>query len=72
MTGYQSKKDMANAKLNDDDDTQVYKKPWVDLTEDEIEAIGDKVANEKLVGTVPNFRVRFARAIEQLSKEKNL
>ena len=34
------------------------------LTHDEIEAIGDKVANEKLVGPVANFRVRFARAIE--------
>ena len=34
------------------------------LTHDEIEAIGDKVANEQLVGPVANFRVRFARAIE--------
>jgi hypothetical protein len=34
------------------------------LTYDEIEAIGDKVANEQLVGPVSNFRVRFARAIE--------
>jgi len=34
------------------------------LTHDEIEVIGDKVANEQLVGPVANFRVRFARAIE--------
>jgi hypothetical protein len=34
------------------------------LTHDEIETIGDKVANEQLVGPVANFRVRFARAIE--------
>jgi hypothetical protein len=39
------------------------------LTHDEIEAIGDKVANEKLVGPVANFRVRFARAIEAKLKE---
>ena len=40
MTGYQSKKDMANAKLgDDDDDTQVYKKPWVELTEAQIKTI---------------------------------
>ena len=31
MTGYQSKKSMAQDKL-DDDDIQDYKKPWVDLT----------------------------------------
>ena len=41
------------------------------LTEEEIEAIGNQVANEKLVGRVPDFRVRFARAIEAKLKEKN-
>lgn len=44
---------------------------WVGLTEEEIEAIGDKVANEELVGPVSNFRVRLARAIEQALKELN-
>ena len=40
MPGYTSKKDMANAKLSDDDDdTQVYKKPWVELTEAQIKTI---------------------------------
>ena len=34
MTGYQSKKAMAQDKL-DDDDIQVYQKPWVDLTKEE-------------------------------------
>ena len=37
---------------------------WVGLTDAEIDVIGDKVANEELRGDVPNFRVRFARAIE--------
>ena len=46
-------------------------RPWVGLTEEEIEAIGDKVANDQLVGPVANFRVRLARAIEQTLKEKN-
>ena len=41
------------------------------LTVEEIEAIGDKVANEQLVGPVSNFRVRFARAIEAKLKELN-
>ena len=44
---------------------------WVGLTEEEIMVIGDKVANEDLVGLVSNFRVRLARAIEQTLKEKN-
>ncbi|CAB4145812.1 hypothetical protein UFOVP474_48 [uncultured Caudovirales phage] len=66
----------------DDDDTQVYKddgnalliayqsgyydgkkqRPWVDLTDDEIWTLHDSYPNP----------VEFARAIEQLSKEKNL
>lgn len=46
-------------------------RPWVGLTEEEIEAIGDKVANERLVGPVSNFRVRLAQAIEQTLKERN-
>ena len=41
------------------------------LTVEEIEAIGDRVANEQLVGPVSNFRVRFAQAIEQTLKDKN-
>jgi hypothetical protein len=44
---------------------------WVGLTDEEIEVIGDKVANEDLVGLVSNFRVRLARAIEQALKELN-
>ena len=44
---------------------------WVGLTDEEIAVIGDKVANEELVGLVSNFRVRLARAIEAKLKEKN-
>ena len=47
------------------------KRQWVGLTEEEIEVIGDKVANERLVGLVSNFRERLARAIEAKLKEKN-
>ena len=36
MTGFQSKQAAAQAKLNDDDDIQDYKKPWVGLTDDEL------------------------------------
>ena len=47
------------------------KREWQGLTNEEIETIGDKVANEQLVGPVSNFRVRFARAIEAKLKELN-
>jgi hypothetical protein len=50
---------------------QPYVTQWVGLTEEEIEVIGDKVANENLVGLVSNFRVRLAKAIEQTLKERN-
>ena len=36
MTGFQSKKAAALDKL-DDDDTQVYQRPWVGLTQEEVE-----------------------------------
>ena len=35
------------------------------LTDEQINSLGDKIANERLVGPVMDFRVRFARAIEQ-------
>ena len=50
---------------------QPYVTQWVGLTEEEIMVIGDKVANEDLVGLVSNFRVRLARAIEAKLKERN-
>jgi hypothetical protein len=62
MTGYQSKKAAAQDKMDDDDDTQVYKKPWVDLTEDEIEVI-------EAVALTKQWAIRMALAAV---KEKNL
>ena len=44
---------------------------WVGLTDKEIEAVVEQVANGKLVGTVQEFRIRFSRAIEAKLKEKN-
>ena len=35
MTGYESKRAAARDKLLDDDDIQVYKRPWVGLTDEE-------------------------------------
>ena len=46
-------------------------RPWVGLTDEEIEAVVEQVANGKLVGTVQEFRIRFSRAIEAKLKERN-
>lgn len=65
--GYRAKKTMAADKLKvEDDDTQVYKRPWVGLTDEEIEDCVHHVDDEAVFG-LPDF----ARAVEQLLKEKN-
>jgi len=53
---------------DEDDDTQVYRKPGVGLTEDEIQAIWDVAA-----GAIPGWsrHIAYARAIEAKLKEKN-
>ena len=33
--GFQAKRAMAKARIDDDDDIQVYKRPWVGLTDEE-------------------------------------
>ena len=52
----------------EDDDIQVYKKPWVRLTDDEAMQTW-----EQIIKYAPGeMRVKdFARAIEQMLKEKN-
>lgn len=47
MTGYKSKSAAAQDKLNDDDDIQVYKREWVDLTEDQIKVIEEKALTKQ-------------------------
>ena len=41
MTGYESKKAAAQAKLEDDDDIQTYTRPWVGLTDEEAQWLYD-------------------------------
>jgi hypothetical protein len=65
MTGYQSKRAAAQDKL-DDDDIQDYKRPWVGLTNNELQPIADKY-HILFGGWVEDF----ARAIEAKLKEKN-
>jgi len=50
--------------IEEDDDTQFYKKPWVGLTEEEIYEMYNEPRSDAEM-------VAFARAIEQRLKEKN-
>ena len=65
MTGYQSKKAAALYKL-DDDDTQVYQRPWVGLTDEEIVLIIADCASSH-----QHLDIHLARAIEAKLKDKN-
>jgi hypothetical protein len=66
MTGYKSKKDAALDKL-DDDDTQVYQRPWINLTNDEKHKIWYEMQN--IMGWY-SFQ-EIANAIEAKLKQKN-
>ena len=48
--GYQAKRQMAKARIEDDDDTQVYKRPWVGLTDEEIKEIVGTWGNTPIKG----------------------
>jgi len=65
MTGFKSKKAAALDKL-DDDDTQVYQRPWVDLTDEDIHKL-DPCPHTMF----DQQRIDFARAVLAKSKEKN-
>ena len=59
--------------MTDDDDIQDYVRPWVGLTDQEIEdAIDDGFAFGLNDGNVSNeYVIRYARVIEAKLKEKN-
>lgn len=96
MTGFQSKRRMAQSKVDQSEPSAEWpliknilaeygldaiafvtawkaarQRQWVGLTNEEIEAVVEQVANGKLVGTVQEFRIRFSRAIEAKLKELN-
>ena len=52
-------------KIDEDDDIQVYQRPWVGLTDEQIDEIWDAVI------TPSNHIREFVRAIEAKLKEKN-
>ena len=59
---------------DEDDDIQDYKKPWVGLTDEEIEgAIDDGFAFGLNDGNVSNeYVIRYARVIEAKLRSKNI
>jgi len=54
----------------EDDDIQEYKKPWIGLTDEEIDAAWVTVAWHSSKG-LQELRREYARAIEAKLKEKN-
>ena len=58
---------------DDDDDTQVYKRQWVGLTDEEIAIIVRKVSKGSALRPMnaEPTSVRIARAIEAKLREKN-
>ena len=55
--------------IEDDDDIQEYKKPWVGLTRDEQSFVYQRLHNA--TSRIDSFWVDFANAIEAKLKEKN-
>jgi len=63
-------------RVDDDDDIQEYKKPWVGLTEDEVDEIYTSVQEEvnehwDKGGTTMMFPFTLYKAIEKALKERN-
>jgi len=60
---------LRRAARDEDDDTQIYKKPWQGLTIEEIGDIFNNTPNP--TEKVGPFVMRFARAIEAALRSKN-
>jgi hypothetical protein len=66
--GFPAKRAMAKTRIEEDDDIQDYKKPWVGLTDEEIDK---KYWAMPRINKPQPTQLEFARAIEQMLKEKN-
>jgi len=55
----------------EDDDIQDYKKPWVELTDTQIQNIYYKVVEEHRGAPMPWGQVVFAKAVQARLKELN-
>ena len=58
-------------RVEDDDDIQEYKKPWVGLHTTQIQDIYQEILKEWRGGSMPDGQIAFAKAIEQALKERN-
>ena len=58
-------------RIEEDDDIQDYKKPWVNLSETQIQNIYYKVVDEHRGAPMPWGQVVFAQAVQAALKEKN-
>ena len=65
--GFKAKQAMAKARVEDDDDIQDYKKPWVSLTEEEIKEIVGPYGDMPVKG----YTRKLFDQIEAKLKEKN-
>jgi hypothetical protein len=54
--------------IEDDDDIQDYKKPWVGLTDEEVM---EMMGYDKQYGHIPQYARNFVEAISAKLKEKN-
>ena len=59
--GYQAKRAMAKARVEEDDDIQDYKRPWVGLTEEDFSAINQSCLT----------KLQAATSAESILKKKN-
>ena len=55
----------------EDDDIQDYKKPWVELTDSQIEQVYFEVVKEHRGAPMPWGQVQFGKALLKKSKEVN-
>ena len=55
----------------EDDDTQVYKKPWVELTDQEIELVYAITIKIRKKDIMPEEQKMFARTIQEFLRKKN-
>jgi len=67
--GFQAKRAMAKARIDDDDDIQDYKRPWVGLTDEETQAYWDWEDWQTGAGRSTIFEM--VKDIEAKLKEKN-
>ena len=68
--GFPAKRAMAKARVDDDDDIQDYKRPWVGLTDDQ--RLAALTAVDPLTARLPRGLKLFAEAIEKLLKDQNV